>query len=56
MSLILAMIFGGLGTTFGRLGAQRAGAGGGGGPAGPAPMMRFNDAANSQLLVVLEDF
>lgn len=36
MSLILAMAFGGLGTVFGRLGAQRKAAASGGGGGGRA--------------------
>jgi len=54
MSLFWAIAFGGLGLRFGTLGAVRGA--GTAAPAGPTPMMRFNDEANSQLLAALEDF
>lgn len=56
MSVLLAIAFGGLGVRFSRLGAQVKAGTGGGAPPGDAPTLQFNAAANSQLLVLLEDF
>lgn len=55
MSLFWAIAFGGLGLRFGTLGAG-GGTSGQAPPGEGAPILQFNDVANSQLLVLLEDF
>lgn len=50
------MNFGRLGRIFGRLGASVKAGTGGAPPGEDAPTLQFNVAANSQLLVLLEDF